>query len=284
MRQRISARQLALGLPEPKVRFTHGGARRGAGARPGRRSRNMPHTRRPTHWRSAPVHMTMRSVRALPSLRAQLVFDRIALALRQASKDGFRVNHFSVQADHIHLIVEADDGGALRRGAQGLAIRAAKAINRVLARKGRLWAGRHERHDLRTRREVRNCLVYVLFNFRKHARGAIAETWARGSLDPRSSALWLDGWSARAGPHLATLAEQLASTTLVPCVPPRVWLLTTGWRQLGLLDPGEAPRSPRGALTEIARPLPAGPAAPAAPCPPRPRPPCPRSARSAPRR
>ena len=55
-------------------------------------------------------------------------------------------------------------------GAQGLAIRVAKSINRALHRKGKVWAARHERHDLRTLRQVRNCLVYVLFNHRKHAR------------------------------------------------------------------------------------------------------------------
>jgi hypothetical protein len=83
--------------------------------------------------------------------------------------------------------VEADEPPRFERGVRGLAIRVAKAVNRALGRRGRVWADRYHAHLLRTPREVRNALVYVLNNFRKHVRGA------RG-LDPRSSARWFDGW------------------------------------------------------------------------------------------
>jgi len=60
-------------------------------------------------------------------------------ALSRASSGTFRVLHYSVQADHVHLIVEADTHARLSSGMQGLAIRAAKALNRALA---------HGRHRL----------------------------------------------------------------------------------------------------------------------------------------
>jgi putative transposase len=185
-------------------------------------------------------------VRAVPNLRAQVVVKRIAAAIRRASKDGFRVIHFSIQENHVHAMVEGDDHAAVQRGAQGLAIRLAKAINRVTGRTGKVWAQRHERHDLRTPTEVRNCLVYILFNFRKHARGGSGEAWANRSLDPKSSAIWFDGWSARAGPHLATLARETKLDPEAPCVaPPKRWLTREGWRKLGLVDPNEFPHIPR---------------------------------------
>jgi len=79
------------------------------------------------------------------------------------------------------LLVEADTPTGFERGVRGLAIRVAKAVNRVLARHGRVWGVRYHARLLRTPREVRNALVYVLNNFRKHFHAA------RG-LDPCSSA------------------------------------------------------------------------------------------------
>jgi putative transposase len=240
----VSWRQVELGLEEPKPVYGHGGARPGAG-RPKvpreQRSKNMPHVARQRHWKSCPAHMTMRGVRGIPNLRDQIVVKRIAGAIQQASKDGFRVVHFSVQSNHVHAMVEGDDHAALQCGAQGLAIRLAKAINRVTGRAGRVWAERHERRDLRTPTEVRNCLVYILFDFRKHARGP-GRVWANRSLDPKSSAIWFDGWSARAGPHLATLTRETKLDHDAPCVaPPKRWLTRTGWRKFGLLEPNESP-------------------------------------------
>jgi len=67
-----------------------------------------------------------------------------------------------VQVNHVHVLVEADGSTALARGVQGLSIRLAKAINRVLGRRGRVWADRFHARALRTPREVRNGLVYVI--------------------------------------------------------------------------------------------------------------------------
>src|SRR5207244_3534237 len=118
------------------------------------------------------------------------VFDHLRSAVRKASHGAFRVLHFSVQADHVHLVVESDASLGLSRGVQGLAIRMARAINRALGRCGRVWGDRYHARALRTPREVRNALVYVLNNWRKHL------PQVRG-LDPRSSAAWFSGWAIR---------------------------------------------------------------------------------------
>ena len=124
-------------------------------------------------------------------------------------------------------MVEADAPTRRARGVQRLSIRMAKAINRVLRRRGRVWDGRYRAHMLRTPREVRHALLYVLQNFRKHISGA------RG-LDRRSSAAWFEGWRSIA-------AESLDAA---PVVAARTWLARIGWRRHGLLDVTEAPRSP----------------------------------------
>jgi hypothetical protein len=133
-----------------------------------------------------------------------------------------------VQADHLHLVVEADEPTGLSRGIQGLAIRAARAINRALGRRGRVWADRFHAHALKTPREVRNALVYVLNNFRKHLRGA------RG-MDPLSSARWFGGWKERMPPSLDRS----------PVARARTWLARVGWQRHGRIGLTETPRLPR---------------------------------------
>ncbi len=164
----------------------------------------------------------------MPSLRGALVFTDVRRALAAASRDGFRVLQFSVQADHLHLLVEADVPTRLARGLQGLAIRVAKAVNRTLARHGAVFGDRYHVRRLSTPREVRNALVYVLNNWKKHIAAACG-------LDARSSAMWFDGWRAAVARPLGPMPIAVA----------RTWLARIGWRRYGLIDLREAPR--RGA-------------------------------------
>jgi putative transposase len=231
---------------------THGGRRKGAGrkASPDREG-FAPHARRPEHDFRNPVHVTMRGASDCPSLRTQRALGVIHRQLaRLLKRDGtFRVNHFSVQQNHLHMIVESDDRRALWRGVQWLAARIARAVNRIFGRRGSLWRDRYHRHDLSTAREVRNCLVYVLFNIRKHDPLCPITKTPDGAalLDPCSSAAWFDGFEQRAGPLLALVRSMLARYALLtpPVSPPETWLATAGWRLLGAVRVTEGPRTPR---------------------------------------
>jgi putative transposase len=190
----------------------------------------MPHRRRAPHNPRCPVHVTFRASAGLASLREAAVFAGLKRAFAAASSNGFRLLQYSVQSDHLHLLVESDTPTRLTRGVQGLAVRTAKAINRVFGRRGRVWADRFHAHILRTPREVRNAIVYVLNNVKKHMPGV------RG-LDPRSSARFFGGW-------------RMAVTRVIggaPVVAPRTWLAAVGWRRTprGLIDVDEVPRAHR---------------------------------------
>jgi putative transposase len=103
-------------------------------------------------------------------LRSPPCFRAIASCIAKArERDGFGLVHFSVQSNHLHLIVEARDAMALARGIQGLLIRFAKAVNRVLKRRGRVFADRYHAHTLRSPTEVANAIAYVLGNATTHA-------------------------------------------------------------------------------------------------------------------
>lgn len=174
----------------------------------------------------------MRASRLVPSLRKQAVFLGIRRALGETARSWFRVVHFSVQQDHIHLIIEADDRVTLSRGMAGLSIRLARAINQVCERKGNVWRDRYHARALGSPREVRNGLVYVLLNFRKHLLGT-------KGIDPMSSGYWFDGWK---GPVTQTLPEGWGPNDHLPIEPASTWLARKGWRRGGLIALTERPK------------------------------------------
>jgi hypothetical protein len=153
----------------------------------------------------------------------------------------FRLVHYSLQGNHAHLIVEADDRAALSRGMTAIAARLARAVNRIARRTGRVLADRYHVRMLLTPCEVHRALRYVLLNARRHAavnaRGAV-RTMGR-LLDPASSARWFDGWKFES--HPVTEHMQAAAGGTVPVTRARTWLLAIGWRRHGLLDPADVP-------------------------------------------
>jgi hypothetical protein len=175
------------------------------------------------------VHLTLQLRPGLKSLRHPSLFPAVRSAILSANGPAFRVVHFSVQRDHLHLIVEAGDSGKLSSGARGLSIRVARAINRALDRRGQVWGDRYHARTLTTPREVRQGLVYVLMNFRKHAPAAPP------GLDPCSSAPWFDGFRDQPPPPPPASA-------LPPPAKPRTWLCTVGWRRHGLIRLDEPPK------------------------------------------
>jgi REP-associated tyrosine transposase len=196
--------------------LTWGGRRKGAGRK--RRGRpGVAHGVRPAYCGRNPLHVTFRRAEGLVSLRRRDVFGAVRGALVAGSRAGFNVVEYSVQNSHIHLIIESGNRDALMRGAKGLAIRLARAINRVLRRRGQVWGDRYHVHELRTPREVRNALRYVLLNVRKH----LPHAWG---IDPCSSGAWFDGWAGAAPATDRALPN--AGT----------WLLSIGWRRHGLLS------------------------------------------------
>jgi len=219
---------------------TWGGKRAGAGRKPAAGRAGVPHRARPNHSERHPVHVTMRIERGLPSLRRQVIFAELRGDFARASRASFRVVHFSVQSTHVHLLVEANDTVSLSRGIAGLSIRLARSVNRVLSRRGRVWGDRYHARALRTPRETRHAIVYVLMNFRKHA-GSMAR-----DLDAMSSAFWFDGWKPSPRERDPTDATRQptahpGASEDSPVWRPRTWLARKGWRRHGLIGKDESP-------------------------------------------
>jgi REP element-mobilizing transposase RayT len=184
------------------------------------------------------VHVTLPTVPEVGRLRKRDIYR----AVRRASITSFadsrargrcRICQISIQGTHIHLIVEADDKEALSRGMQGFTISCARRVNSALTkrtgqrRRGSVFADRYHARALRTPREVRNCLGYVLNNFRHHGERS---NFAGGRLDPFASGMYFSGWLD----HETVAWPEGAQFVMVWS--PRSWLLDRGWRQHGLVS------------------------------------------------
>jgi REP element-mobilizing transposase RayT len=224
--------QLAFDLRE-KARW--GGRRRGAGRKRGPDPKNAHRARAPLAARF-PCHVTFKVRPGLPSLRTVRLVRELERSFASACDRGrFRLVEYSIQNDHVHAIVEATNQADLACGMKSLAARVARAANRIFGRSGSVLADRYHLHVLRTPREVRHALAYVLMNARRHLAklGQSLPRYAR--IDPASSGRWFDGWRRR---------EPESMHGPPPVAPPHTWLLRTGWRRHGLLDPAEVKGGP----------------------------------------
>jgi len=223
------SQQLALDLEKS---FSWGGRRLGAGRKPARHARILHRSREGFGARQA-CHVTLKTRPEVPSLRSvPLVAELERSFAKLRKRPDFRLVHYVLQGDHTHLIVEAKDPEALGRGMKALGARLARAVNRTYRRRGPVLADRYHLRVLRTPREVRSALAYVLLNARRHARKA-SGLWR---CDPASSGRWFDGWRRRPEVH-----RPQAGLRSPPVVRARSWLLRVGWRRHGLIDPLEVP-------------------------------------------
>ena len=210
-----------------------GKPKRRPGPKPAERA-NVRHRARPAHKAWNPMHVTLRAVKGLPSFRQEVLFGAFERAFRGTRRDDFRIVEFSVQTDHVHLIVEANDNDALARGMKSFNVRANRLFNAALGRgRGRVWGDRYHRRELTSPKAVRNAVVYCLQNHKKH----FEITHGERTIDVCSSARWFEGWNAP--------RTQKEGDGERPTDRPRTHLLRVLWKKHGLIDPRERPHAPK---------------------------------------
>ncbi len=180
-------------------------------------------------------------MKSVGRLRRRDVFIGVRSALariapRSAREEGaFRVVHLSIQHDHIHLLVEAEERVALSEGMRALAINLAKQINAKLERKGKVFAHRYHATPITSPRQARHALAYVLNNWRKHREHLMTPGAENALIDPYSTAIHFDGWREHRRFAVPTGYAPL------PSLDARPWLLRVGWRRHGDVSVREVP-------------------------------------------
>jgi len=228
--------------------FWHGGKRRGAGRKPkGTRARTT-HQRRKELNTQHPLHIVLRVRPEIGNLRRPALYQAIRdSSIVAAIRGRIRIIHISVQATHIHMLVEAENKLALARGMQGFQISAARNIHTALGadklhrRRGPVFADRFHVVVISSPTQARNVLSYVLSNWRKHREDRTKQSRA-WLIDPFSSAIAFPDWQEREG-HDCMWKIPAGHDPLV-VYRPRTWLLKKGWKLAGPISVHDVPSRP----------------------------------------
>ena len=202
----------------------HGGRRKGAGRKPKGPEAGVKHRPRAEFVRRSPVLVTQRLCADCPSLRREPVLELFRRLVIRLADERFAVVHWSLQGNHIHAVVEAENSLVLARKLGGFFAQLAKELNRHWKRTGAVFTDRFESRVLGSPSEVRSALVYALQNARKHG------SWRMRGPDHYSSGVEFDGWT-----------DFVAQSRGLP--KPRTWLVKDGWKKRGLVSVLEGPKS-----------------------------------------
>jgi len=125
---------------------------------------------------------------------------------------------------------------------QRFEISAAKLLNKAMSkrtgkkRRGTVFPDRYHAVIIRSPRQARNNLAYVLNNWRRHGENKVPAL-AGWRIDLFSSAPSFDGYKDID----ATSHAWPETYRPLPVCKPKSWLLSTGWRKHGLLRSTEVP-------------------------------------------
>jgi REP element-mobilizing transposase RayT len=190
--------------------------------------------------------VTLRVVDAVGKLRRRCVYQAIREAtLTTARRENFRIIQLSIQHDHVHLIVEADDKYALAVGMQGFQISAAKHLNAAISkgkpgprRRGTVFPDRYHAEIITSPTQARHALSYVMNNVRKHREDQVgpATTW---KIDWFSSAIMFPGWAEYGDEAFLWRGPPTYDPLVV--YQPTTWLLREGWKKVGSISCREVP-------------------------------------------
>jgi REP element-mobilizing transposase RayT len=219
-----------------------GGKRRGAGRKPKGWRAGSPHRARAELDARHPVHIVLRAIPAVGSLRRRFTYKAIRQAtLTTALRERFRIVHLSIQRTHIHLIVEANDKRALASGMQGFQISAARHLNAAISkgklgppRRGTVFPDRYHAEIITTPTQARHTLNYVLNNWRKHEEDR-RQPMSEWKVDWFSSAAMFPDWAEYKEDEYALWQGPETYEPLV-VYRPRTWILREGWKKVGTIS------------------------------------------------
>jgi REP element-mobilizing transposase RayT len=228
--------------------FQHGGKRKGGGRKPKHRRAGSRHDRRPEIKPYHALHVVMRVVPAVGSLRRRSIYKAIRNAtITAALRERFRIIHVSVQRTHVHMIVEAATKVALARGMQGFEIAAARNINTMLGsgkrrRCGQVFADRYHVKVIKSPRQAHHALRYVLCNWRHHDedKQGLASTWL---VDPFSTGILFPDWKELEDKDLMWPIRETYDPLVV--FRPSTWLLREAWKRHGSISARDVPGGER---------------------------------------
>jgi len=126
------------------------------------------HTSRPFLKRPASLHLTIKVQRNKDEIKNKSVLKLLKHAILRARFQGLKVLHYSLEYDHVHLLIEADNNHILGKGMQAFGVTMAKGINRLKRLKGAVYKHRYHFRQISSPRQLKSVMNYIFTNGMKH--------------------------------------------------------------------------------------------------------------------
>ena len=126
------------------------------------------HTSRALISRPSALHLTIKLKKA--DIQNKVVLRILKHAIFRSRLQGLKVIHFSLEYDHVHLYVECGDNHVLGKSMKAFGVSFVKGINKYKKSLGSLYKYRYHLHIIKSAREAKNVINYILKNGIKHGR------------------------------------------------------------------------------------------------------------------
>lgn len=128
------------------------------------------HTERPKFKNARSLHLTIKVRENKADIKSIKLLKALHHAIKRARLMKLKIIHYTLEYNHVHLLVEADTHHALHRGMQAFGISFSKAINKTKRLKGTVYKHRYHFRQICSSRELKNVLHYIFHNGIKHGR------------------------------------------------------------------------------------------------------------------
>lgn len=148
--------------------------------RPATVDKGIRHTRRERFHKPSSLHLTIKVRENKADIQSKRILKALHYAIKRARLQRLRVIHYTLEYNHVHIVVEAVDNKILHKGMQAFGISLSKAINKAKQLKGSVYKHRYHFRKINSRREMKHALRYIFRNGVKHKR-------AMSIIDPYNS-------------------------------------------------------------------------------------------------
>ncbi len=126
------------------------------------------HTKRLTFHRTTALHLTIKINKENSGLKTIEIAKKIKASFKKLYSNSVNLVHFTIEYDHIHLLVEAKSHLHLGKAMQSFGISLAKKLNYHRKKVGTVYKHRYHQRILKTKTEIKNVINYIFQNGKKH--------------------------------------------------------------------------------------------------------------------
>jgi REP element-mobilizing transposase RayT len=114
------------------------------------------------------MHLTIKVEKRKAGLKNKSILKVLKRAILKGRSSGLRIIHFTLEYDHVHLLVESDCKIKLGRGMMRFGVTLAKGINKFQKGSGQVYKHRYHQRFINSGRDLKNVLNYIFKNGLKH--------------------------------------------------------------------------------------------------------------------